>query len=100
MAASDGEFGEDPAWRVWPAIAISAIATTLAFRVFATTDVDRYLQLSAFWLLAVGLGVLLTARGPVRAVLGALLMLSGTQDVMRFDPGPHLAVAITFERRT
>ncbi len=96
LAARDGGFGEDPGWRVWPAIAISAITTTLAFRVFVTAEADRYLQLSAFWLLAVGLGVLLTARGPVRAVLGALLMLAGTQDVLRFEAGPHLATAIAF----
>lgn len=96
LAARDGRFGEDPGWRVWPAIAISAIATTLAFRVFATPDADRYLQLSAFWLIAVGLGILLTARGPVRAVVGALLMLTGTQEVLRFDPGPHLSTSIAF----
>ncbi len=96
LAAHDGAFGEDPAWRVWPAIAISAIATTLAFRAFTAGNVEPYVQLSAFWLLAVGLGVLLTARGPVRAVVGALLMLTGTQEVVRFEPGPHLATAIAF----
>ncbi len=96
LAARDTSFGEDPAWRVWPAIAISATATALAFRVFATPDVHEYLQLSAFWLLAVGLGILLTARGPVRAVLGALLMLTGTQEVLRFEEGEHLAITIAF----
>ena len=96
LAARDRGFGEDPGWRVWPAIAISATATTLAFRVFESGEVDRYLQLSAFWLLAVGLGILLTARGPVRTVLGALLMLAGTQDVLRFEPGAHLATTIAF----
>lgn len=96
LAARDGNFGEDPGWRVWPAIAISAIATTLAFHVFATRDADLYLQLSAFWLIAVGLGILITARGPVRAVLGALLMLEGTQEVLRFEPGAHLSTTIGF----
>lgn len=96
LAARDLSFGEDPGWRVWPAIAISATVTTIAFRVFASGEVDRYLQLGSFWLLAVGLGVLLTARGPVRGVLGALLMLTGTQGVLRFEPGPHLAIAIAF----
>jgi hypothetical protein len=96
LAARDGDFGEDPRWRVWPAVAISAIASTLAYRVFQTADADPYLQLSAFWLVAVGLGILITARGPVRAVLGALLMLAGTQEVLRFDPGAHLATTIGF----
>lgn len=96
LAARDLSFGEDPAWRVWPAIAISAIATTLAYRVFASPDVDPYLQLSAFWLLAIGLGVLLTARGPVRANVGVLLMVAGTLAVTRFQPGPHLATSIAF----
>lgn len=96
LSAGDAQFGEDPGWRMWPAIAISAIATTLAFRVFASSEADRYLQLSAFWLLAVGLGILLAAQGPVRAVLGSLLMLTGTQVVLRFEPGAHLASAIAF----
>jgi len=96
LAARDGSFGEDPKWRVWPAIGISAIATTLAYRVFATAENDPYLQLAAFWLLAIGLGILLTARGPVRTVLGALLMISGTLDVVRFQPGPHLAASVAF----
>jgi hypothetical protein len=96
LAARDGGFGEDPGWRVWPALGISAIATTLAYRLFATAETDAYLQLVAFWLLAIGLAVLLSARGPVRTVLGALLMISGTLDVVRFQPGPHLAASVAF----
>jgi hypothetical protein len=96
LAAGDASFGEEPGWRVWPAIAISAITTTLAYRLFFSREVDPYLQLSAFWLLAIGLGILVAARGPVRAVVGSLLMLTGTLDVVRFQPGPHLATSVGF----
>ena len=96
LASRDASFGEEPGWRVWPAILISAITATLAYFVFFSTDVDRYLQFSAFWLLAIGLGILIAARGPVRAVVGSLLMLTGTLEVVRFEPGPHLATSIAF----
>ncbi|OLC52967.1 MAG: hypothetical protein AUH85_15325 [Chloroflexi bacterium 13_1_40CM_4_68_4] len=96
LAAGDASFGEEPGWRVWPAIAISAVATTLAYRVYLSPDVDPYLQLSAFWLLAIGLGILIAARGPVRTAIGSLLMLTGTLDVVRFESGPHLATSIAF----
>ena len=96
LAAGDASFGEEPGWRVWPAIAISAITTTLAYRVFYSKEIDAYLQLSAFWLIAIGLGILIAARGPVRAVIGSLLMLTGTLDVVRFEPGPHLATSVGF----
>lgn len=96
VAARDNDFGEDPGWRLWPAMALAAVAATLAFRVFASPEVDPYLQLSAFWLLASGLGVLLTARTPVRSVLGALLMLSGTDLVLRFEPGARLGLTVVF----
>ena len=96
VAARDASFGEEPGWRVWPAIAISAIGATLAYRVFFSADIDTYLQLSAFWLLAIGLGILIAAQGPVRAVVGSLLMLTGTLEVVRFEPGPHLATSIVF----
>ena len=96
LAAGDASFGEEPGWRVWPAIAMSAIVTVLAFRVFVSRDLNAYLQLSAFWLLALGLTILIVARGPVRAVVGSLLMLTGTLAVVRFEPGAHLATSIGF----
>lgn len=96
VAARDNEFGEDPGWRVWPALAVSGVAATLGFRIFASSEIDQYLQLSAFWLIAAGLGVLLTARTPVRSVLGALLMLSGTDLVLRFEPGARLGLTVAF----
>lgn len=96
LAAGEAHFGEEPGWRVWPAVTIAAASTTLAFIVFASPDVERYLQLSTFWLLSVGLGVLLAARTPSRAVLGTLLMLSGTQLALHFDATPHLGVTIVF----
>jgi hypothetical protein len=81
---------------VWPAVALSAILTILAYRVFQSRDLNAYLQVCAFWLLALGLTNLIVARGPVRAVVGSLLMLTGTLDVVRFEPGPHLATSIGF----
>lgn len=96
LAARDNAFGEEPGWRVWTAIGIALVATTLAFGVFKSSEVDLYLQLAAFWLVSVGLGILLAARTPVRVVLGALLMFSGTQLALRFEPGPHLGLTVAF----
>jgi hypothetical protein len=96
VAARDSRFGEDPGWRVWPGMAIAAVATVLAFAVFSSPEVDRFLQVSAFWLLCAGMSVLLTARTSVRMVIGALLMLSGTQLVLRFAPGAQLGITLVF----
>lgn len=96
LAAGSPRYGEDASWRVWPAIAIGTAATALAYLAFTSRDVEQYLQLSAFWLLSSGLAVLLTARTSVRMSLGALLMLSGTQLVLRFYPGATLALSIVF----
>jgi hypothetical protein len=96
VAARDSRYGEDPGWRVWPGMAIAAVATVLAFAVFSSPEVNRFLQVSAFWLLCAGMSVLLTARTAVRMVIGALLMLSGTQLVLRFEPGAQIGVNLIF----
>lgn len=96
VVAQDNAFGEDPGWRIWPAIGLSAAGTALAFRVFASPEVEPYLQLSAFWLLASGLGILFTARTAVRLALGALVMLTGTELVLRFDGEAHLGLTVVF----
>ena len=107
VAARDGEYGEDPGWRVWAATLIAAIATPVAFVAFrtvtaelpelsllATDNATDVVQVAAFWLLSSGTAILVTARGAVRTSLGALLMLTGVQLLMRYAPGPQLELTI------
>lgn len=107
IAARDGEYGEDPGWRLWAATLIAAIATPAAFVSFRTitsevtelpllaADVGNVIvQVAAFWLLSSGTAILVTARGAVRASLGALLMVTGVQLLIRIAPGPQLALTI------
>lgn len=107
VAARDGEYGEDAGWRLWAATLIAAIATPAAFASFRTitsevsdlpllaADAGNVIvQVSAFWLLSSGTAILVTARGAVRASLGALLMVTGVQLLIRVAPGPQLALTI------
>lgn len=107
VAARDSDYGEDPGWRVWVATLIAAAATPAAFASFRTAtsdagDLDLFasgggsavVQVAAFWLLSSGIAILTTARGAVRASLGALLMLTGVQLLMRSAPGPQLELTI------
>ena len=107
IAARDPRFGEDPGWRL-PVATIVAAATTAAtfsfLRTAAGEDIRIELlgedpsgvttEVAAFWLLSSGIAILLTARGAVRGSLGALLMLTGTQLLVRLVPGPHLALTL------
>lgn len=107
IAARDGEYGEDPGWRVWVATLIAAVATPLAFTslrtvttevpelaLFTSAESGVVVQVAAFWLLSSGTAILVTARGAVRTTLGALLMLTGVQLLMRYAPGPQLELTI------
>jgi hypothetical protein len=107
VAARDGDYGEDPEWRLWVATLIAAAATPAAFVSFrtVTTDVPELalfapdtgtvvVQVAAFWLLSSGIAILVTARRAVRTSLGALLMLTGVQLLMRYAPGPQLELTI------
>lgn len=107
IAARDRRYGEDPGWRLWVATIVAASTTAAAFaylRTTATVDVRLTLigedpsgvtrEAAAFWLLSSGLAILLTARGPVRGSLGALLMLTGTQLLVQLAPGPQLAFTL------
>jgi hypothetical protein len=107
VAARDADYGEDPGWRLWVATLIAAIATPLAFLSFRTvtsdpvtplplfaSDSGSVVQVAAFWLLSSGTAILVTARGAVRTSLGALLMLTGVQLLMRQAPGPQLELTI------
>jgi hypothetical protein len=107
VAAGDGRFGEDPGWRLWLATVVAASATAAAFAFLRTTsDLEVRITLlgedpsgvtheaAAFWLLSSGVAILLTAGGPVRGSLGALLMLTGTQLLVKLVPGPQLAYTL------
>lgn len=93
IAARDGDYGEDPGWRLWAATLIAAIATPLAYVSFRTASGDLP-QVAAFWLLSSGTAILVTARRAVRTSLGALLMLTGVQLLIRYAPGPQLELTI------
>lgn len=107
VAARDGEYGEDPGWRLWVATLLAAVATPAAFAsfrtitseipelvLFASDTGSVVVQVAAFWLLSSGTAILVTARRAVRTSLGALLMLTGVQLLMRYAPGPQLELTI------
>lgn len=107
VAARDGGYGEDPGWRLWAAALIALVATPVAFVSFRTVTAppaslsafepdsgNVILQVAAFWLVSSGAAILVTARRAVRATLGALLMLTGAQLLVRLAPGPQLALTI------
>ncbi|MDE3112355.1 MAG: hypothetical protein KGN00_11415 [Chloroflexota bacterium] len=107
VAARDRDYGEDPEWRLWVATLIAAIATPAAFVSFRSVDLqaasftllgsdrsDVLVQVAAFWLLSSGTAILVTARSAVRTSLGALLMLTGVQLLVRLAPGPQLELTI------
>ena len=107
IAARDRRFGEDPGWRLWIATVVAAATTAMAFAYLRTTanedvrltvigeDPSGVVQeAAAFWLLSSGIAILLTARGAVRGSLGALLMITGTQLLVRLVPGPQFAYTL------
>jgi hypothetical protein len=107
VAARDRRYGEDPGWRLWLATVVAAITTAAAFAFLRTTANEEVRitllgedpsgvtqEAAAFWLLSSGVAILLTARGAVRGSLGALLMISGTQLLVRLVPGPQFAYTL------
>ena len=107
VAARDGRYGEDAGWRLWAATLIAAAATPAAFASFRTVTAEIpelpllsadsanvVLQVAAFWLISSGMAILVTARSAVRTSLGALLMLTGVQLLVRLAPGPQLELTI------
>jgi hypothetical protein len=107
VAARDARYGEDPEWRVWVATLIAVLATPIAWISFrtlvsevpeipllATDSGNVIVQVAAFWLLSSGTAILVTARRAVRTSLGALLMLTGVQLLIRLAPGPQLELTI------
>jgi hypothetical protein len=107
VAARDGRYGEDPGWRAWAATLLAALATPVAWISFRslTPEVpdipliggdpgNVIVQVAAFWLLSSGTAILITARRAVRTTLGALLMLTGVQLLIRLAPGPQIELTV------
>lgn len=107
VAARDGRYGEDPGWRLWAAALIAAAATPAAWASFRTLTSaapeipligadsgNVVVQVAAFWLLSSGTAILITARRAIRTSLGALLMLTGVQLLIRLAPGPQLELTV------
>jgi len=107
VAARDRRYGEDPGWRLWLATVVAATTTAAAFAFLRTTANEEIRitllgedpsgvtqEAAAFWLLSSGVAILLTARGAVRGSLGALLMITGTQLLVRLVPGPQFAYTL------
>ncbi|MDP9266624.1 MAG: hypothetical protein M3O91_10985 [Chloroflexota bacterium] len=107
IAASDAAYGEAAGWRVWLATLVAAVATPVAFASFRslsseTIDVPLLgadargvaVEVAAFWLLASGIAILLSARSAVRMSIGAFLMVGGVQLLVRLTPGAHLGLTL------
>jgi hypothetical protein len=107
VAARDGTYGEEPGWRLWAATLVAAAATPAAFASFRTITADAVtlpllgedpsgvtVQVAAFWLLSSGMAILLTARTAVRTSLGALLMITGVQLLIRLVSGAELGLTL------
>ena len=107
VAARDNTFGEDPGWRLWLATIFAAVATAAIFASLRTATTESVAvslvgddpggvtaQVAAFWLLASGLAILVTARSAVRGSLGALLMVTGVELLVRLVAAPQLALSV------
>lgn len=107
VVAADPRYGEEPGWRLWLATVVAAAATPAAYATFRLAGSDAPLlhpllpdadgvavQVAAFWLLASGTAILMTARGAVRGTLGALLMITGVQLLVRLLPLPQLTYTL------
>lgn len=107
IAARDQRYGEEPGWRLWLATVVAASVTAATFAFLRTSSNEEVRitllgedpsgitqEAAAFWLLASGVAILLTARSAVRGSLGALLMLTGTQLLVELVPGPQLAYTL------
>jgi len=107
IAARDDEYGEDPGWRLWVATIVAAAATSAAYAAFRTTaptgaaptlfgegQTGAVIEVASFWLLSSGVAIMLTAQGAVRGTLGALLMTTGVQLLLRLSEGPHLSLSL------
>jgi hypothetical protein len=107
IAARDRTYGEDPGWRLWLATVVAAAATAACFATLRTATSEAIsvplvgddrtgvtAQVAAFWLISSGIAILVTARTPVRGSLGALLMVTGVELLVRLLDVPQLALTL------
>jgi hypothetical protein len=107
VAAGDRSYGEDPGWRLWVATVVAAAATAACFATLRTASSDVVTvpligedasgvtaQVAAFWLISSGVAILVTARTPVRGSLGALLMVTGVELLVRLLNTPQLGLTL------
>ena len=107
IAARDDRYGEDPAWRLWMATIVAAVATATAYAWFRGIVLEESVpslfsfessgvttMVGAFWLVSSGIAILLSARTPIRGTLVALLMTSGIQLLLRLHGGPYLSLML------
>jgi hypothetical protein len=107
VAARDNTYGEDPGWRLWVATVVAAAATAACFATLRTASSDVVTvpligedasgvtaQVAAFWLISSGVAILVTARTPVRGSLGALLMVTGVELLVRLLNTPQLGLTL------
>ena len=107
VAARDAAYGEDPGWRLWLATGVAATATaasvatlrtatseTLAIPLIGEDPTGLIAQVAAFWLISSGVAILVTARTPVRGSVGALLMITGVQLLVRLINVPQLGLTL------
>src|SRR5256886_15236947 len=109
VAARDRTYGEDPGWRLWIATIVAAAATAACFATLRTASSDTVsvpllgedpsgvtAQVAAFWLISSGVAILVTGRTPVRGSLGALLMITGVELLIRLLTVPQLGLSLVF----
>ena len=107
VAARDGGYGEDPGWRLWLATVVAAAATAASVATLRTATSESIsvplvgedptgvvAQVAAFWLISSGVAILVTARTPVRGSVGALLMITGVQLLVRLLDVPQLGLTL------
>jgi hypothetical protein len=107
VAARDRSYGEDPGWRLWVATVVAAAATAACFATLRTASSEVVTvpllgedpsgvtaQVAAFWLISSGVAILVTARTPVRGSLGALLMITGVELLVRLLNTPQLGLTL------
>ncbi|MDQ2911748.1 MAG: hypothetical protein M3T56_00645 [Chloroflexota bacterium] len=109
VAARDRTYGEDPGWRLWLATIVAAAATAACFATLRTASSETVIgpppligedpsgvtaQVAAFWLISSGVAILVTARTPVRGSVGAILMITGVELLVRLLTVPQLGLSL------
>ena len=98
---------EDPGCGYWLATIVAAAATAACFATLRTASSETVTvpligedpsgvtaQVAAFWLISSGVAILVTARSPVRGSLGAILMVTGVELLVRLLTVPQLGLSL------